>query len=62
MGQLLELEKWSPDWAVARLNRETGLAFSTMPTSLLTPRADQSDEPLQERSQPEAELSRLRVG
>lgn len=36
MGALVSLQTRAPEWALARLNRVTGLTFSRMPVSLLS--------------------------
>jgi hypothetical protein len=49
MGTLVSLQQRAPEWALARLNRVTGLTFSRLPVSLLalqepTTAADDSHE------------------
>jgi len=40
VGNVIELQRRHPDWALDRLNRITGLDFARMPVSLLQNKAD----------------------
>lgn len=35
MNRVIDLQQRAPEWALARLNRVTGLTFSRLPVSLL---------------------------
>lgn len=42
MGKVIDLQKTQPDWALERLNRMTGLTFSSVPKSLVNSTVTQS--------------------